>query len=49
MFSGSLRRPTPPDPDGRLNPQNIRKIMVGINSKKHSTVKMAVSDLEWTK
>ncbi len=49
MFSGSLRRPTPADPDGRLNPQNIRKIMVGINSKRQAGVKMAVSNLEWTK
>ena len=48
-FSGALRRPTPPDDDGRLNPENIRKIMVGINSKRQSHVRMAVSDLEWTK
>ena len=48
-FSGTLRRPTPPDPDGRLNPENIRKIMVGINSKRNSRVKMSVSNLQWTK
>lgn len=49
MFSGSLPRPTPPDPDGRLNPEKISKIMVGINSKPKSRVIMAVSGLEWTK
>jgi hypothetical protein len=48
-FSGTLRRPTPPDPDGRLNPEKIRKVMVGINSKHDSSAKMTVSNLEWIK
>ena len=35
------------DPDGRLQPTNIRTILVGINSRQHTKVRMVVDDLEW--
>jgi len=38
-----------PDPDGKLQPSNIRTILVGINSKRNSTVKMSARGLEWVK
>ena len=38
-----------PDPDGKLQPSNIRTILVGINSKRDSTVKMSVHGLEWVR
>lgn len=38
-----------PDLDGKLQPENIRMILVGINSERKSHVKMAVSDLEWVR
>ncbi len=38
-----------PDPDGRLQPANIRAILVGINSQRQSQVKMSVSGLEWVR
>jgi hypothetical protein len=38
-----------PDPDGRLQPANIRTILVGINSRRDSQVRMAVSDFEWVR
>ncbi len=38
-----------PDPDGKLQPADIRTILVGINSKPDSRVKMAVTDLEWVR
>lgn len=38
-----------PDPDGRLQPANIRTILVGINSQRKSQVKMTVSGLEWVR
>jgi hypothetical protein len=38
---------TPPDPDGRLQPSNIRAILVGINAERNSQVRMVVSALEW--
>ena len=41
---GSYSRP---DPDGRLQPESIRTVLVGINSRRDSTVKMAVRDLAW--
>jgi hypothetical protein len=40
---------SPRDPNGRLDPEEIQAIMIGINSKRNSTVKMVVSDLVWTK
>jgi hypothetical protein len=50
MFHHRIWEPSSPkDPDGRLNPKDIRAVMVGINSKRNSTVKMLVSDLAWTK
>ena len=48
MFNNRLwQASSPRDPDGRLNPESIKAVMVGINSKRHSTVKMVVSDLTW--
>jgi hypothetical protein len=38
-----------PDADGRLQPANIRTILVGVNSQRRSQVKMAVSGLEWVR
>lgn len=38
-----------PDPDGKLQPENIRTILVGINSERKSHVEMAVSGLEWVR
>jgi hypothetical protein len=38
-----------PDPDGHLQPANIRTILVGINSERKSQVKMAVSELKWVR
>lgn len=50
MFRNRLWQPSSPrDTDGRLNPENIKAVMVGINSKRQSTVKMVVSDLTWIK
>jgi len=50
MFNNRLwQSSSPRDPDGRLTPEKIKAVMVGINSKRHSTVKMAVSDLTWIK
>jgi predicted phosphodiesterase len=50
MFNNRLwQASSPRDPDGRLTPENIKAVMVGINSKRHSTVKMVVSDLTWIK
>jgi hypothetical protein len=50
MFNNRLwQSSSPRDPDGRLTPENIKAVMVGINSKRHSTVKMVVSDLTWIK
>ena len=37
------------DPDGKLEPNRIRTILVGINSERKSTVKMAVKELEWVR
>lgn len=50
MFHDRLWQPSSPrDTDGRFKPEDIKAVMVGINSKRHSTVKMVVSDLEWIK
>ncbi|NIP23063.1 MAG: hypothetical protein GWN67_03285 [Phycisphaerae bacterium] len=50
MFNNRLWQSTSPrDPDGRLTPEKIKAVMVGINSKRHTTVKMVVSDLTWIK
>jgi hypothetical protein len=50
MFNDRLwQSSSPRDTDGRFKPQDIKAVMVGINSKKHSTVKMVVSNLEWIK
>ena len=50
MFHNRLwQQSSPRDPDGRLRPEDIRAVMVGINSKRNSTVKMVVSDLAWIK
>lgn len=38
-----------PDPDNGLKPADIRKIMVGINSKRHSKVRFLVRGLEWVR
>ena len=38
-----------PDPDGRLRPSAIRSILVGINGRRHASVKMAVSGLAWVR
>ncbi len=38
---------SPPDPDGKLQPANIRTILVGINSRQDTKVRMMVDDLEW--
>ena len=35
------------DPDGKLQPANIRAILVGINSRQDTKVRMMVDDLEW--
>ncbi|MBL7044538.1 MAG: hypothetical protein ISR77_38280 [Pirellulaceae bacterium] len=35
------------DSDGRLQPANIRTILVGINSRQNTKVQMMVCDLEW--
>jgi hypothetical protein len=49
-LSAVIRRPTsPPDANARLDPDRIRRIMVGINSRRNSRVRMAVSDLAWVK
>ncbi|MFV1965953.1 MAG: hypothetical protein ACC628_11050 [Pirellulaceae bacterium] len=37
------------DSDGKLTPSDIRSILVGINSRPDTTVKMVVRDLEWCK
>ena len=50
MFHNRIWGPSSPrDPDGRLNPETIRAIMVGINSKRQAAVKMVVSDPVWIK
>ncbi len=50
MFNQGIWRPTSPrDANGRLDPGRIRKIMVGINSRRNTRVKMAVRDLQWVK
>ncbi|MHC4545536.1 MAG: hypothetical protein ACYSYL_13625, partial [Planctomycetota bacterium] len=50
MFHDRLwQSSSPRDTDGRFKPEDIKAVMVGINSKRHSTVKMVVSDLEWIK
>jgi hypothetical protein len=36
-----------PDPDKHLTLQDMRQILIGINSKKNSTVKMVIRDLDW--
>jgi hypothetical protein len=38
-----------PDSDGRLQPADIREVLVGINAERNSQVKMTVSDLEWVR
>lgn len=38
-----------PDPDGVLRPEDIRTVLVGINSRQDSTVRMAVRDLAWVR
>ncbi|NCQ27480.1 MAG: hypothetical protein COY42_05885 [Armatimonadetes bacterium CG_4_10_14_0_8_um_filter_66_14] len=38
-----------PDPDGKLQPENIRTVLVGINSERKSAVKMVIRDLEWVR
>lgn len=38
---------SPPDPDHKLEPARIRTVLVGINSKRNSTVRMVIRDLEW--
>ena len=43
---GSYSRP---DPDGKLQPRNIRTVLVGINSKRESRVRMVVSGLTWVR
>ncbi len=35
------------DPDKHLTLKDIRQILVGVNSKKNSTVKMVIRDLNW--
>ena len=37
----------PPDPDGALQPENVRTLMVGINAQRQAAVKMAVADMAW--
>ena len=37
------------DPDGNLQPEKIRTILVGINGKRNSSVKMCLCDLAWVK
>jgi hypothetical protein len=50
MFHDRLwQSSSPQDTDGRFKPEDIKAVMVGINSKRHSTVKMVVSNLEWIK
>jgi hypothetical protein len=50
MFHNSLwQASSPRDTDGRFKPEDIKEVMVGINSKRNSTVKMVVSNLEWIK
>lgn len=49
-FSGVSWGPwSKPDPDGGLQPSRIRQVMVGINSKSNTTVKLVVSDLAWVR
>ncbi|MCP4644121.1 MAG: endo-1,4-beta-xylanase [bacterium] len=43
---GSYSRP---DPDGVLQPETIRTVLVGVNSRKQSTFKMSVRDLAWVR
>lgn len=38
-----------PDANGRLNPEDIHTVLVGINSQVNSTVRMAVRDLAWVR
>lgn len=38
-----------PDPSGALELANIRRLMIGINSRQNSRVKLLVRDLRWVK
>jgi hypothetical protein len=38
-----------PDPSGALEPAKIRRLMIGINSRHHSRVKLLVRDLRWVR
>ena len=50
MFNNRLwQSSSPRDTDGEFTPENIKAVMVGINSKRRSIAKMVVSDMEWIK
>ena len=38
-----------PDPNGRLDPEDVLMLLVGINARRHARVRMAVQGLEWVK
>ncbi|MBN2451581.1 MAG: hypothetical protein JXR77_14430, partial [Lentisphaeria bacterium] len=38
-----------PDPDGQLRPEDIRRVLVGINSHRGTTVSYSVHDLAWVR
>lgn len=40
---------SPQDPDGALQPEKIRTILIGINAKKDTAVRLAIRDLAWMK
>ena len=37
------------DPDGKLNVDRIRAILIGINAERNTTVKMLIKDLAWVR
>ncbi|OGV65773.1 MAG: hypothetical protein A3K19_25800 [Lentisphaerae bacterium RIFOXYB12_FULL_65_16] len=38
-----------PDPDGKLQPAQLRKVMVGLNAKTNTKVRYVVTGLEWVR
>lgn len=38
-----------PDPDGKLQVEAIRRLMIGINSERKSSVAFSVTDLQWVR
>jgi len=38
-----------PDPDGKLVPEHIRRLLIGINSDRNSKVVMSIRNLRWVR